>query len=383
MLRSRAGAPAVVATVGGTFFVLARLIVAAHGDIAVFIVAGSAHVDAAAAPRGLPIIPGSGYDGQFYYRMALDPADLQRVAFGIRLDTIGRLQRIGYPAIAWVLAAGQPAFVPTTLVVTNVAMLGALGLGGGLIALDGHRHALWGLVLPGYWGYLWSVGRDLTEVTAAAFLVLGLVALRRGRLVLCAALVLAAVLSKETEAYLVAVMALTGLVVARSRHRRSLVARQDLALLVPLLGFAVWQVLVWAATGHVPLLDSGGANIGIPLAGLVPAAGHYLATLSTTKSLLWCGELVVLLVLSTAAAMAVARSRAPLYEKVAWGAALVLAACASKGIWLGDVGFRSLDTVFVFDWLVLLGLPGRDLRRLWAISAATWLVVLVELVVFV
>jgi hypothetical protein len=54
----------------------------------VFIVVGSQHVVGSSLPRGVAVMRGSGYDGTFYYRMALDPADLARTAFGIRMDTI-------------------------------------------------------------------------------------------------------------------------------------------------------------------------------------------------------------------------------------------------------------------------------------------------------
>jgi hypothetical protein len=59
-----------------------------------------------------------------------------------------------------------------------------------------------------------------------------------------------------------------------------------------------------------------------------------------------------------------------------------LAVSAASGIWLGDVGFRSLDDVYLFSWLVLLGTS----RRLWfygGLVAATWLVVAVELARFI
>ena len=101
--------PATVALAAGfaaSVFVVGRLLVAAHGDPSVFIVVGSQHVVGSSLPRGVAVMRGSGYDGTFYYRMALDPADLARTAFGIRLDSFSRLERIGYPAIAWLLAGG-------------------------------------------------------------------------------------------------------------------------------------------------------------------------------------------------------------------------------------------------------------------------------------
>jgi hypothetical protein len=74
-------------------FVILRVVIAAHGHVGGLVVAGSAHVSATSYTRGILIRPGTGYDGQFYYRLALDPLDWHQTAFGIRLDTLGRLDR--------------------------------------------------------------------------------------------------------------------------------------------------------------------------------------------------------------------------------------------------------------------------------------------------
>lgn len=143
------------------------------------------------APSDLVVVRGNGYDGQFYYRLALDPADLARRAFGIELDSASRLGRIGYPALAWLLSGGgRPFLVPAALVLANLIGLGILGWSGARVALDSGRHALWGLVAPAYWGYLWSLGRDLTEILAAALLT-GLVAVRHHQWLLVGLLVAA------------------------------------------------------------------------------------------------------------------------------------------------------------------------------------------------
>ena len=258
---------AAAASIGGLIFVVGRLVLVAHGNASVFIVAGSAHVDPLTLRRGIVVVDGYGYDGQFYYRMALDPGDFARSAFGIRLDSFSRLERIGYPTVAWLLAAGNPSLVPDTLIVTNVVSLGAVGLGGALLAQDSGRHAMWGLALAGYWGYLWSASRDLTEITAAGFLLVGLWAYRKSRWVLAGVLLLGAVLTKETAAYVVVIIAVTRLVGrAAGRDRRPL-GTTDVSWLMPLIGFAAWQAVVFATTGSVAIRDSGNANIGPPFTG--------------------------------------------------------------------------------------------------------------------
>jgi hypothetical protein len=73
--------------------VTARLQVAADGDVARFILVSIRWADVDRLPPGIPVNP-RGYDGQFYYRFAIDPADPSTAAHGIRLDTPLRRQRI-------------------------------------------------------------------------------------------------------------------------------------------------------------------------------------------------------------------------------------------------------------------------------------------------
>ncbi len=202
------------------FFVF-RLEVFAHGDITRFIDAGSSFVNSAKAPRGLAIVPGSGYDGEFYYRLALDPANLHRTAYGITFDTAFRLQRITYSAIAWLFAGGRQGLIPVSLVVVNILGLGALGWLGGLVAKDSNRPAVYGLLIAGYFGFLFTLGRDLTEICAATFLLAGLVALRRDRPVLAGFLLAAAALSRETALAFAVSVGIVSLVEIARRRRRS------------------------------------------------------------------------------------------------------------------------------------------------------------------
>jgi hypothetical protein len=234
------------------------------------------------------------------------------------MDTISRFERIGYPAIAWLLAGGQRSLVPVSLIITNVVALCALGFGGGLLARNSGRHAMWGLVLAGYWGYLWSAGRDLTEITAAAFLLLGLYAYRRERSLLAGVLLLGAVLTKETALYVVLVIAATRIVRWLTRRDPRPLGSTDITWGLPLIGFAVWQVAVLTATGTLPLGASGQANLGQPFVGLGDGLRHFLSHPFHVASLLWIGELTVLVAIVIAAGVSVRASSAPLHERLAW-----------------------------------------------------------------
>jgi hypothetical protein len=195
----RPGATAVISLAGWTGFAVARLVTWAHGDISRFIMSG---VKKYSHPREMwpPIghVPLSGYDGQFYYRLALDPFNWRHAAYGITMDHAYRYTRLGYPLLAWALSLGQARLLPLVLVAINLACVAAIGWLGGILARDAGRHALWGLLLVAYFGTVISVGRDTAEPLAGALMLGGLLALRRGRPGLAAALLACAVVTDET-----------------------------------------------------------------------------------------------------------------------------------------------------------------------------------------
>ena len=187
--------PAAIAVGAAICFVFLRLEFFAHGDLTRFIDTGRSFVNPTRTPRNLTIVPGGGYDGEFYYRLALDPANLHRTAFGITFDNASRVQRITYSTIAWLVSGGgRVAAVPWALVTVNVLGLGAIGWFSGMIARDAKRPAVYGLLVAGYFGFLFTLGSDLTEITAATFLLAGIVALRRERPILAGLLLAAAAL---------------------------------------------------------------------------------------------------------------------------------------------------------------------------------------------
>ena len=120
--------PLCVAVPLATLFALLRWSVAAHRRLGEFVVAGTRYADPERVPKTLPVQSIYGYDGQFYYRLGLDPFDLARTAFGIRLDSFSRVERMGYPFLAWLVAGGQHAWLPLALVVVNVAACGGVAL---------------------------------------------------------------------------------------------------------------------------------------------------------------------------------------------------------------------------------------------------------------
>ena len=146
--------PGSIALLAALAFVLARWQTWAKGDITRFILVGRHFATPSQLPRGVAVAPTYGYDGQFFYRLALNPVNFSHIAYGIRVDQPYRYMRIGYPWLTWLVSFGQHVLVPVILVVINIVAIGAIGYLGGMFARQGGRHALAGLVLPAYFGLL-------------------------------------------------------------------------------------------------------------------------------------------------------------------------------------------------------------------------------------
>jgi hypothetical protein len=339
-------------------FVLVRL--AAFGwDASRFVVAGDHWVSRAAAPHDLWILRSSdGYDGTFYYRLALDPWTAKRTLFGITLDAPAyRQQRILYPLLAYLVSGGRPAAAAWALIVLNVAAVAMLGWIGGALARDRGRPALWGLALPAYPGLVLAVARDLGDVVAVCALAAGLLFTGRRRWVPAAVAFALAALARETT---VVVPAALGVVWAwdlvRARHgRRPGPARAPVWLFaLPLAVEAAWQVVLWRHWGTVPLLQGQG-NLGLPFVGLAHLAGRALAFHAVSLAVRFA-ELVFVAVASAAVALSLRSSRAPRYEKLAWLVSVAIVVVLSQQVWVEDWAYlRAFAEGYLLGTAVLLG----------------------------
>jgi hypothetical protein len=115
-------------------FIMLRL-AAGGNDPSIFVLAGDKFVDAKHAPESLKVLTNwDGYDGQFFYRLALDPFTTKQTDFGISLDLPPwRQQRIVYPALVWLMSLGRVELVPWMLIAVNYVALCLIGwLGSGV-----------------------------------------------------------------------------------------------------------------------------------------------------------------------------------------------------------------------------------------------------------
>ena len=371
-LLSRLDSPlAPLAVTAAVFFVFLFASLARHGyNPGYFVMAGRNFTDARALPPGIPVVTPDGYDGQFYYRLALDPFTNKQTDHGIRLDNpMWRQQRIGYPLTVWALSLGRAELVPAMMLFVNYAALCLMGWMGGLYARSLGRHALWGLALPFYPGFLITLSRNTTEILQVCLLLGSFVLLRRSRFVGAALLLGMAALTKETSLLVAAAALLIYLFeVWQRKERKTFPAYYVIVPFAMQLAMQFVQLQVW---GTLPFL-AGSNNLGVPFLGFF---SYFLPTtaFSHVGHRWWFTELLFLLVFGLCALGALRTSAASAHEKLSWLLYAAMMAVLTR-VWIDDAGFfRATAEYYVLGAMLLLGARFPVKAPVLAASAVLWL----------
>ena len=360
--------PGIIAFLGWLAFALARWQIWAKGHLSLFIMAGHVYTHRAQLPRGLLLVPSAGYDGQFYYRLALDPANWHATAFGITMDQSYRYTRIGYPLLAWIFSLGQHQLVPVVLVALNLLAVAAMALLGGMFARESGRHALWGLAFAAYFGLVISVGRDTAEPLAEACMLGGLLAYRRGTTpmyLLATALFTYGAITRETILLAPAAIAVTRLIAIARRQATPGLA--DLTWVVPAVGYGLVEVAVhFVVKGEFPLLANSSRNLTVPFTALVDALKYDAAHINTAHlspidiSLLEYATLAIFILAGLAVLFV---TTAPAHERLAFVFFVLQLGLLSSQIWTSTFGDgRSLIEPYLMALVLLVATPRRYLN---------------------
>ncbi len=376
MNRRRLDSPATIGLIAGVLaivFVALRLLLAADGDISRFIVAGNGVTDPAHVQPSIHVFDSFGYDGQFYWRLATNPTELNLAPYrGVPLDSPIRVSRIGYPAIAWALSFGQAAWVKWSLVLTNVLGLGALATAAAQLARKHGRPAFVGLAVASSSGLVMSLSRNLCEVVMVASLLAGAALMSRQRYAWTAACWALAVVTHE-QALLVVVPYCMFRAVQLVRERSWKLAAADLPWITAGVAFGLWQIVCRSVIGSFPMMESGNATLDIPFRGLVRQAVHWATHGLERQQLLVIPQLVLLIVLIIVAF----RSAGDLATDDRWLrwaliGATALAVSLSKAIWVGPAELRQFVVLSTLAWLVIVAARRRIPIVLFAATAAVW-----------
>jgi hypothetical protein len=273
------------------------------GDPTGFVQFGRIAAPAVGAPADARIESDIGYDGQFFYVQAVDPLLRERARSAlVATDGEYRAQRMLYPALAYLAAAGRREGLPWTLLLLNVAAALAATAGAALFARARGRSGWWALAIGLSPGVVLAVLRDLSEPLAVAGLVAGLVAWRLRRPWVAGAALTAAVLAREVMLLGVIAIAIEAAWRRLAKRDKSVVAEALRACAVPGAIFLAWQLYLIERFDRVASSTTPRGQFGAPLQGLLDSADRALSD-PALGSVVW--DLAFLLLVLSAVVVAV------------------------------------------------------------------------------
>lgn len=358
MIRRRLETPVAVGIIVGAIaliLVVLRLAVANDGDVSRFVVAGTQFTDPELVEPPIYVLENSaGYDGQFYWRLATSPTELDIAQHnGSQIDAPFRVGRIGYPMIAWALSFGQADWVKWSLVVTNVLGMGVIAMSGASLARTRGRPSVVGIMLASSSGLVMSLSRNLTEVTMIAALVAGVALMARRHYAWATLCWTVACLTHEQALFCVAPFALHRLFVM-VRRREWGPRAPDAAWVVPMVAFGIWQLIGRSIFGEFPVSSVRG-GLDFPFKGMFDQTKYWV-----TNGMGKYEALVVPQVALLATLVVVAfRSTKDLVEDDRWMrwaliGASVATVCLSDLIWGGPADLRQLVVLSTLAWLIIV-----------------------------
>jgi hypothetical protein len=350
---------------------LALAVLARDGfDLSWFVHAGDRFVDVARLVVPIRVAThADGYDGQFYYRMALAPLRFHELAGGIRFDNPAwRMQRIVYPVLAWALSFGRAGGVAASLFAVNLLGIGAVGLFAARLAARLSLPAWTALAVLGWPGFIIALTHDTTEIVTTALLLAALERHVAGRVLAYAVLGTLASLTRET-----AVLVLGGVFCLELwRSIRGVSAGGWWRVLLcglAMLPFLIWRealALLWGgAMQAAPVAE----NLGWPLAGAwgrlaegLAALQHGQPAIAAAIRLYDLGSVVWLLGVCAAMATrlpAALRLDGSAVTAAGWlPVAALMSLLTAGGPWIDANGFfRAFTECFVVGCFVLATRP--------------------------
>jgi hypothetical protein len=248
------------------------------------------------------------------------------------------------------LSLGRVSWIPALLVIVNIIAAAAMAAFAGAFAKKFGLHALWGVILPLYPGFVLTFSRDLSEIVAAAFAMGAIWAAASRRNVTTALLLTAAVLTRETTLLLAVALAAVWLVDRILRRERRVGA---ITFSLPIAVYAFWQIVLAMQWGVTPL-RAGAPDRALPFVEYV----RFLAAASFRRNQqerhyflesFFLAAVVITIVLIWR------RSRAPLEWRLAWFGYLALFSILPHTIWLEDFGFlRIFADVFLVSAALII-----------------------------
>jgi hypothetical protein len=315
--------------------------------------------------------PKPGYDGQFYFRLALDPFTDKGTAFGVTLDApLVRHQRILLPLFTWIIARGNPETTPFVMMAINLTAIAGCALVGGLM-LSGFGVSAWyGLLFALYPGFAVSAGRFLTEPLALFMILSSLLMLVHRKNLMAAVLLSFAVLARETATVVVAAGFFTWLSgkILQNGNKNNFSPHFSFWL-YPTLTFFLWQLWLWNNWSIVLLDGDNISKMGVPLAGFIRAIAGNIANLNPET-----GFYLIMLLAVVVYQIFICRwiRHFPLLLLISWACYVLLVSCTKTAVWSNSTSFlrlsAELNMLGLLAYVIVKKRPGNYFVPFWILA---------------
>lgn len=207
--------------------------------------------------KGMVIFDEGGYDGQFYYYVAMDPF-LERGYF----KNAYRQQRILYPLMARLLAFGKENLLPYTLYIVNLMAL-AVGMSFLILILRRYSlHPAWSLFYGLSPPSIMTIQYDLPSPVSISLIIAAIYFYTNKKIISTAIFMAFAFLTREDS-----IMVLIPLLIYDYQDNRRI---KRIAILAGCLApFFLWQLFVAVKLGDAPMATSAEVVSFIPFSGIV------------------------------------------------------------------------------------------------------------------
>lgn len=204
----------------------------------------------------------TGFDGQFYYFVALDPRQPiicahhpPNCALDLAFGEV-RAERILYPYTAYLVSLGQPRLVPYALLTVNFFAVLVVTWLVGLMAVEAGASRWLGAAAGLFCGEVMGFLRDLADPYAVMWLVVAVYFLRKEKYLYTALAIAAALVTREQ---LILTLPLLAIPLVVQRRWRTLAWSAAVAL-GP---FVVWQIVLRIVWGQWALATGDTAGAGV------------------------------------------------------------------------------------------------------------------------
>ncbi len=231
---------------------------------------GSKFIENAYVDPKLPVNYEYGYDGQFYYRLALEPS-YRDSSHGPYLDAPAyRMQRIFYPLLVHILSFGKRNIVPVNLIIVNILFLCFIALAGSKLSESKGFSPYYGLAFSFYPGFVFSLIVDTPEAVFTGLILLSLLTIRLQRHLLTTLFLTMALLTRETTLIVILSILFTITLQTLFKNPNSNFKLKWHNAIIPLVVFLLWQTYIFFRWGHLSFAEGYG-NLGMPFAGFLTA----------------------------------------------------------------------------------------------------------------